>query len=1012
MKFFIIFFLFFSYSFTALSKCEKKDVILKANIVNDNLILQISNLENLLTGKTVKDYTIQSIFGSDFSVDKTPKRISELDDLIKKNNGIAVENRTLEQCLITLKLNSLNLQLKSNSKQLLNLKIKLLKKNLSLDDSIRESGITDNLLPTIKEEIGKDSKEALIARTSLEDSLIDKQTNSKNIITNSNRELIEFESDLTKIKIELLNQKILFNTNLEKKIKYFEISSIKLKALSASIDKLSNEELTSKYQEVETLWLSLTSENYYDILSSTNSLELPLVPELPILKSENKNQYETVKIAHKEIILLKTEIIKNYSIKKNQELKLLNQLVTNSNAIRENFFRRLGSLYVIKNLFSFNFYKLLKNEIISSPFRMLSYFYSKFLYVREQLSIGQEGITNLIFKVIQLSLAFMCLFFLKSFFSKVNRWVDKFFSYLFKHKKRSYLLKSIFSAWSKIKENLPIFLWLFCIFLFKELKEADEFYLVLKAAEVYLGSLILKSFVTIFLGSVSRIDSSNFIAFKNKAQKTSNKFKNIYQFYFFTLILFEATVGKVYSYTLISYVVVIYSLYLLLTETDKWEKEFTVYTEKKFSGAVVEKFFYLLQFAPKFLRSTFVFVFIVVFMIFNLFVSLTENFEISKKISANLFKKQIEKVEAEDGADDKIPTEYKDYFSLKSLETEEEYVENENGIQEKIVSEIDDWVNKRSDEHSLVVYGDKGVGKTTLLKKVSNTLEKFENLKIIYTKVPSKTITEEGMNQFIANILGWDSQNGEFNIYEYDKTIENKIVIVMDESQNVFLSHSGGFQAYYALINLINLNTNNIFWVMSFNKYSWLYLNRAFGRTQFFRNVFELTGWSDVKIKELIMKRHAKTKFRLSYDLLINATRSQDEIDKYASVESKFFKLLWELSRGNPRSALYLWISALSRKNKSVFNVNIPKEIDFHGVEKMPDELMFVLAHVIKHENLTSFEIESTTNLQNGYVRNAIKLGLEKKYLYRDERRRYMIDISTQYTLLKLLKEKNFIYGN
>ena len=199
---------------------------------------------------------------------------------------------------------------------------------------------------------------------------------------------------------------------------------------------------------------------------------------------------------------------------------------------------------------------------------------------------------------------------------------------------------------------------------------------------------------------------------------------------------------------------------------------------------------------------------------------------------------------------------------------------------------------------------------------------------------------------------------------------------------------------------------------MSFNKYSWLYLNRAFGRTQFFRNVFELTGWSYVKIKELIMKRHAKTKFRLSYDLLINATRSQDEIDKYASVESKFFKLLWELSRGNPRSALYLWISALSRKNKSVFNVNIPKEIDFHGVEKMPDELMFVLAHVIKHENLTSFEIESTTNLQNGYVRNAIKLGLEKKYLYRDERRRYMIDISTQYTLLKLLKEKNFIYGN
>lgn len=73
-------------------------------------------------------------------------------------------------------------------------------------------------------------------------------------------------------------------------------------------------------------------------------------------------------------------------------------------------------------------------------------------------------------------------------------------------------------------------------------------------------------------------------------------------------------------------------------------------------------------------------------------------------------------------------------------------------------------------------------------------------------------------------------------------------------------------------------------------------------------------------------------------------------------------------------------MSALSRKSKNVFNVYIPKESGLDGIEKMPDELMFVIAHVLKHENLSSSEIEMTTNLQKGLVRNAIKLALEKKF--------------------------------
>ena len=160
------------------------------------------------------------------------------------------------------------------------------------------------------------------------------------------------------------------------------------------------------------------------------------------------------------------------------------------------------------------------------------------------------------------------------------------------------------------------------------------------------------------------------------------------------------------------------------------------------------------------------------------------------------------------------------------------------------------------------------------------------------------------------------------------------------------------------------------------------------------------------------MLRHSKSKYKLSYDLLINATRSQDEVDRYSSVEAKFFKLLWELSQGNPRTALYLWLTALSKKNRSTFNVNIPKELELTQMQKLNDNMLFVLAHILKHENLSMREIEMTTNFPKGVVSNSIKLGQERKFLYKDSERRFMIDIASQHGIIKYLRLKNFIYGN
>lgn len=991
--------------------CQQKSVFKKYNTVIENLKEQTVNLDKILTGKIVDGRIFQILFGNDFDIEKTDLYIQKQREILNQQKGLLIEHFSLSECLNVLKEKEKEESLRKLTKDFISKKIQLLEKNQQYSDSIRETGMTESSLPEIKEKIDKDSSEALKVKESLEDSLMKKQTASMSEKSSEKREVLEYEGRLTKLKIELLNLKLETNKSLEEKILKFETSTLQLKELSRIEEDFDKSKLLQKYHKVEQLWFSLSSEKYFDLFKIYGSLNIPTVPA-PLEQSKFDTDISFVLKFRTELIELRKEFIRSYTEKKNQELRLLNNLVASSNAIREDYYRSLGGIFFFSSLIQPETYQIIINEVVSAPYRAVSFFYSKYLYLREQISLGKEGIVNLIGKSFFI-ISFIILYYLfKYIFGQVNEGVDKIFEYLFRSKRRSFLLQKLLIIWKKLKDSSSALLWLLTLYLLQKYELVKSINLLIKIAEVYLGSIILKSFVNLFLGSISRLDTGSFKVFKIKANETSDRFKNIYLFYFFTMIFIEATVGRVYLFTLLNYFVVIYSLYHLIKESSRWEVEFRKFSEKMFSGIVVEKFFRILDFCPKSLRSSLLLVFIISFMIFNVLVGLTENFEISKKISANLFKKQIEKIEAEDGADGFIPVGYKDCFSFKSISDEDEYVHNAQGLEENILGEISEWIHGESDEHSLVVFGDKGVGKTTLLKRVGILLEGKEQLEVRYAKMPAKTITKSAINDFIATIFASDKSEGDFNIYNYDKELQYKIVVIIDECQNIFLSQTGGFDAYYILTNLINMNTKNIFWVMSFNKYSWLFLDRAFGRTQFFRNVFELSGWDDAKIKELIMKRHRKTNYRLSFDLLISATRSQDEIDKYASIESKFFKLLWELSRGNPRAALYLWMSALSRKSKNVFNVNVPKEAELNGIEHMPDELLFVIASVLKHENLSSLEIESTTNLQKGLVRNAIKLALEKKFFFKDERNRYMIDISIQHGLSKFLKVKNFIYGS
>lgn len=986
--------------------CDPKVTLSNYQNVVSVLNAQATSIEKVLEGKPLGAVAIKDLFGSEFQFEKSEQTLTTLADQLANEQLILPQHQFVIDCLEKNNLAAEKLQYLSELKKLLELRRKLVAKNLELGNSILSNLSENRILPTLKDKLVSESEQNKLTKEKLEQVLLQTEASATQDGDMLRKEVKAFKGLLTKLKIDLVNKKISQNNKLEEKLNYFTDVSTRISEVISD----SQSDAQKRYLKVEDLWLEVVNDKLSELAKTEFRFDLPIIPEEPrIFQDIAASELVDVRASAKELAELKKSTIEELTEKKSKEVKLLSELFIQVSKYRSALLKKLSWIEVVQGLFTSRGWELLRNEIYSAPFRLISYGLVKYHSFREKLSLGREGVVRLSLIAFFYLLVMGGLFLANSLFHRLFIQLGRRQSNVLRRFNQSAFFKYFIGLWNKLKDNFIPLMWVLLLSSLRQFPMMSDFILLIDLAIIYFLAIIFRSLILVFLGSIAKIETSNFREFKIKASTTAEKFQKIFLIYFSVVHILELSIGHLYLFLIFRAAIFIYSLSFVIKYSSIWEEEFKGYVEKRFSGFVVKRVISFLNLLPSRLRAPLIFFVIFFLSILDFFIKLTENFEISKKVSANLFKKQIEKIEAEEGASKQVPNEYKELFSLKSLSDENDYIDHLLELEAEVIKEVDEWVESAFEEHSIVIYGDKGIGKTTFLKHTQHQLGQLnENLATLYVKIPSKTLSKKNLQNFFIESFGVEKQS----IMEVDKALEKKTVVFIDEAQNVFLSKNGGFDAYYELLDIINLNTENIFWVLSFNRYSWLYLDRAFGRTQYFRNVFELKGWSDSKIKELILTRHQKSQFKLSYDLLISATSSEDEIDRYSSVEAKFFKLLWELSRGNPRTALFLWITALSRKNSATFNVNIPKEPDYEGVSKMSDELMFVFAGLFKHENLSPREIELTTNLPKGIVRNSIKFGLEKRLIYQDERGRVMIDISAQHLLTRILKLRNFIYGN
>jgi hypothetical protein len=221
----------------------------------------------------------------------------------------------------------------------------------------------------------------------------------------------------------------------------------------------------------------------------------------------------------------------------------------------------------------------------------------------------------------------------------------------------------------------------------------------------------------------------------------------------------------------------------------------------------------------------------------------------------------------------------------------------------------------------------------------------------------------------------------------------------------------GGFEGYRALGDLVNAPTDSLFWVAAINRRSWEYLDGVYGKNHCFRRVIETPAWPDTDIRQLILSRHGLSGLRISYEDIIGAVQSVTEESAVAQLEEQFFRLLWRESRGNPRAAMVLWLSALAPDPDGSLRVGIPRHQEYHALETAGDDTLFVFAAIIRHENLALEEIVEAVNLPERVVRHAVRIGMEQGAVARFPDGRYRVTPEAQFALNHLLERRNFLYG-
>lgn len=378
--------------------------------------------------------------------------------------------------------------------------------------------------------------------------------------------------------------------------------------------------------------------------------------------------------------------------------------------------------------------------------------------------------------------------------------------------------------------------------------------------------------------------------------------------------------------------------------------------------------------------------------------------DLVKWVLSEVLRKKLERTDHERPPVEEIPPSYLQAFDYYQAAEGEIYIDRRESVTQASFTMIQSWIERRTNDDLLILVGNRGMGKTTVLNHIFKNLEGIDAREV---DVKDKILEEADVFQWLSEVFQAQIHSVS-DVLKLDRERKEPLVIGVDNMQNFFLAQIGGFEAYRIFQEVINLRTSHVFWCLTVNSRSWDYLKGVFGEEHFYGKTMKLAAWKDFEIQDLISVRHNASGFKRRFDDSIKAYGAGDAVGQQA--ETQFFRLLWGQSRGNPRSALMYWMSAISYEGGDLINVGVPSFINSSLVATLSDESLFIMAAISRHDSLTDSELKQVTGIESAVIRKCLKEAQDKKLIWVDQDGRMRISSKAQYVVDYYLIGKNFLY--
>ncbi len=842
---------------------------------------------------------------------------------------------------------------------------------------------------------------------------------AKRAVTSTMRELASQRALLEKTREELAVTHIRLTQELQLRTEYYQQTAEQLSALAGLfIQGEVTVPVWDEYSRLIPIWRQLV-DRVFERIADPASYEplppLPLLPKALLARLGDDTQAEQYTMAYAEVEVQYRKLSELRGSRFASERDNLYRLLIQASRLRSQLLQmnvEQGDGRIVE--FSERYFSDVGREIRVVPYHLLALFYTKALEFRQQSIASIDGWLYIAKQLAMLIFALAFPFIIYYFLRRFSEYLSRLRRALVRGEIRSKYAQ-FQAVW--IHRLNPYIPWVVMLLGLRVLSEmvADSAFAELGVVLPYVAYYLwYRVFLLLLSTLVAMVAHSGAVEVgRLEKERIAKVARQIGIFFVTALAILHATedvVGKALVYRIVSDVIFYVGTMVCVYGAWQWRAEIAVAGEKVLPKFLAERMPLLQQGWRAWIFSLPMLLMVVFARMVEYLLDWMGEFDFFKRIGAELFRRRIEgssDTEVDAPLSTVLPEEYLSWFELEALAQSEVFIMPDNNVVDEVEKIVNAWSQEQAGEHSLVLYGDKGGGKTTLLQIIKNRVATVDVRLIV---VPPKLCTRAAVMQFFGAELGVDLSD---NVDVLIKASANmpKTMIMVDEAHNLFLAKLGGVEGYRAFVDLVNLPTENLFWCAAFNRRSWRYLEGVFGRSQQFRKVIQVPPFSDEDIQKMITIRHKQTSYRLVYDEIIRATQSDDDHIGVTAVETQFFRLLWGQSNGNPRAAMALWLASLKPLPHKKLRVGVPRYKPVKGLESAGDDAWFVYAEIMRHENISVSEVMQTTNLSEGVVRGAIKIGLEARALAENANGRFHVTPNAQSYLNQLLARKNFIYG-